>query len=152
MDILSVNGFIKWRANISGSIRGLFCLVFFYCWLALCSVKICVWQRSFMICLSLWKWVLLPLALPTEINCSQLKTWIRLRFLLLNSNGSEQKELSPLEGFSVSFRIPEGNSKKAWKPKRKGKRWEELKSTRRILYYIQNSRREFKVSKSWKRR
>ena len=48
--------------------------------------------------------------------------------------------MSLLEGFSVSFRIQEGNSKKAWKPKRK-KKWEEFKSTQRILYYIQNSKR-----------
>ena len=28
------------------------------------------------------------------------------------------KNLNPPEGFSITFRIPEGNSKKAWKPKR----------------------------------
>ena len=38
----------------------------------------------------------------------------------------------------------------AWKPKRIEKKWEEFKSTWRIWYYIQNSRREFEVSTSRK--
>ena len=63
----------------------------------------------------LWRGLLLTLALPAEINRSQLETGglrIRLRFLFINSNRAEWQELSSLEGFSVSFRIPEGNSKK----------------------------------------
>ena len=38
----------------------------------------------------------------------------------------------------------------AWKPKRIEKKYEEFKSTRRILYYIQNSRRELEVITSRK--
>ena len=95
-------------------------------------MKICAWQRSFdLIDWDLWEGVLLPLALPAKINCSQMKIGdlrIRLRCLLLNSNG----ELSPLEGFSVSFRIPEGKSKMALKAKRIEKKWEEFRSTWKI--------------------
>ena len=43
-----------------------------------------------------------------------------------------------------------GNSKKAWKPKINEKKWEEFESTRRILYHVQNSRREFEASTSRK--
>ena len=46
--------------------------------------------------------------------------------------------------FVLHLESQNGNSKKVWKPKRKEKKWGEFKSTRRILYYIQNSRREFK--------
>ena len=54
----SVNGFIEWSANISGSIWGLFFIYFFFftASLLLCSVKISVWQRSFvLIGSSLWR-------------------------------------------------------------------------------------------------
>ena len=47
VEFFSVNGFIEWSANISGSIRGLLCIVsffFFYCWLAFVSWKsMCLW-------------------------------------------------------------------------------------------------------------
>ena len=84
VDILSVNGFIEWHANISGSIRGLFCIVFL-----LLLVSFCVWWKS--VCgrgALIWlagvsgRGLRLPLVLPTEINCSQVKTGglrIRLR-------------------------------------------------------------------------
>ena len=44
VEILSVNGFIEWSANISGLILGLFCIVlFFICWLAFVfSENLCV--------------------------------------------------------------------------------------------------------------
>ena len=67
-----VNGFVELSANISGSIRDLFCIVFFYCWLAF------VFGKNLCVAEDLWSdWleslevgVLLPLALPAEINYS----------------------------------------------------------------------------------
>ena len=113
-------------------------------------MKICVWQWSFDLigwsggyCCP-WRYLLKSIVVSWKQEALELGC-IFVRF---DSNGAEYKELSPLEGFSVSFRIPEWNSKKAWKPKRKEKRWEEFKSTQRSFYYIQNSIRE----KSWKRR
>ena len=72
------------------------------------------------------------------------KMGIQRRFESQKEKKRNAKNLNLPEGFCITFRIPEGNSKKVWTPKRKEKKWEEFKSTRRILYYIQNSRREFK--------
>ena len=75
--------------------------------------------------------MLLPLALPAEINRGQLETeGLRIRlcffFLLLNSNEVEYQELlvSPLQGFSVSFRREFKEGLKAKKKKKKKKRKE----------------------------
>ena len=120
-------------------------LFFFF----LCSVKICVWQRSFdMIAWSLWRGIVLPLALPAEINCSQLKIGglrIRLRFLILNSKRAEKKNQVRLKDLVFHSEFQKGIQRK---PKRKEQKWEEFKSTRRILFYIQNSKRKFKFSTS----
>ena len=53
----------------------LYC-VFFYCWLAFVfSENLCVAEVLWSDCLqSLEEGVLLPLALPAKINCSQLET------------------------------------------------------------------------------
>ena len=99
---------------------------------------------------------------------------------------SNEKNLNPPGGLCITFRIPKGNSKKVWKPKkerkemsriyvhlkdfvlhsesqkaiqrsfesqkRKEKKWEEFKSTWRILYYIQNPKRQFKEGLKVKKR
>ena len=65
---------------------------------------------------------------------------------LIAEKKRNEKNLNPPEGFCITFRIRKWNSKKVWKPKkkRKEKKWEEFKSTWRILYYIQNPKRQFK--------
>ena len=148
VEILSVNGFIEWSANVFGSFGAyfvLFSFVFlfvFYCWLAfVVGENLCVaeelqydWLESLEgVCCRPWRYP--P---KSTVVCWKRGLRIKLRFLLFNSNGTELEELSPLEGFSVSFRCLESQKEKKW----------EFESTRRILYYIQNSRREFKVSTS----
>ena len=80
------------------------------------------------------------------------KKGIQRRFESQKEKKIKEKNLNPPEGFCITFRIPKGNSKKAWKPKRKEKKWEKFKSTWRILYYIQNSEREFKEGLKAKKR
>ena len=65
---------------------------------------------------------------------------------LIAEKKRNEKNLNQPEGFCITFRIRKRNSKKVWKPKkkRKEKKWEEFKSTWRILYYIQNPKRQFK--------
>ena len=155
MEILWVNGFIEWSANISGSIRGLFCIVSFYCWLGfmfgenLCEVKelwsdwleslevgcCCPWRYPPKSTIVIWKQE------PLEFGCIYYSS---TQIELSNKNQVLLEDLV----FHAEFR----NSKKAWKPKRKEKKWEEFKSTKSILYYIQNSKREFKFNTNWKRR
>ena len=56
VEILSVNGFIEWSANIPRPIRGLFCIVFLLLLVSLCVRWKSVWQRSFdFIGWSLWR-------------------------------------------------------------------------------------------------
>ena len=67
---------------------------------------------------------------------SEFQKGIQRRFERQKEKKRNEENLNPPEGFCITFRIPEGNSKKIWKPKRKERKWEEFKSTRKILYYI----------------
>ena len=51
-----------------------------------------------------------------------------------------------LKDFVLHSESQKGIQRKFESQKRKKKKWEEFKSTWRILYYIQNPRREFKES------
>ena len=67
MEILSVNGFIECSANISGSIRGLFCIVFLLLPVSFCIRWKSVWQRSFdMTGWSFWRGCCCPLHYPPK--------------------------------------------------------------------------------------
>ena len=92
-----------------------------------------------------------------EKKCEEFKSTWRILYYIQNPKRNSkkvwktkkekkrnEKNWNPPEGFCITFRIPKCNSKKVWKPKRKEKKWEEFKSTWRILYYIQHPKRQFK--------
>ena len=56
-------------------------------------------------------------------NIQNPKMGIQRRFESQKEKKRNEKNLNPAEGFCITFRIPEGNSKKIWTPKWKEKKW-----------------------------
>ena len=95
MKFLSLNGLLNGAPTFLGQFGAYFVLSYFYCWLAfVIGENLCVAEELRSNCLECQGGMLLPLALPAEINCSQLENGglkIRLCFFFYSST---QMELS----------------------------------------------------------